>query len=613
MTRRGGIVLNNQRVDISQAAGTCVLQLRQPSASFAQAGGGGAIDVIASSQMCTWTASTEASWVTFTSSVNGKGSASVNFSVAASSGPPRTTTISVGNQQFSVTQSVGCSYSISPTSQSVSPAGGRGTIAISTDSGCPWVAASNTPWIAIEGGNSGSGSGVVTYGVEATGGPTRSGTLVVAGQTFSVQQAPGCSYQVSPPTHDAPVTGGTVPVSVSAGSGCAWEATSSVPWITFSGASSGSGSMTVSLVVSANTGASRNGTVTIGGQTVTVRQGVGCTFTIAPESQTVTPAGGTGSVAVTAPGGCAWTAASNVPWITVTQGSSGSGNGTVQFSVAAASGPSRTGTITIAGRTFTVTQGQGCTFAVNPTSRSAPVGSSTGTFNVVTATGCAWTAATTDQWITITSGATGSGNGTVGYSVAANTGPARTGRITAGGQTFTIEQADACSFAANPRTFNIPAAGQSATVNVTAAAGCAWTAASQALWITVTSGASGSSNGAAQFAVASNTGPERVGNALVAGLSVTFTQASGCTFTLGPSSRNIGADGGTGMFTVTPNTNTCSWTAVSGVPWITITTGSGVGTNKVEYVVQPNPVLSPQRTGTITVQGQVFTVTQAAR
>ena len=613
VTRRGGIVLNNQRVDISQAAGTCVLQLRQPSASFAQAGGGGAIDVIASSQMCTWTASTEASWITFTSSVNGKGNASVNFSVAASSGPPRTTTISVGNQQFSVTQSVGCSYSISPTSQSVSPAGGRGTIAISTASGCPWVAASNAPWIAIEGGNSGSGSAIVTYSVEATGGPTRSGTLVVAGQTFSVQQAPGCSYEVSPTTHDAPATGGTVPVSVFAGSGCAWEATSSVPWITFSGASSGSGAMTVSLVVSANTGASRDGTVTIGGQTVTVRQGVGCSFTIAPESQTVTPAGGTGSVAVTAPGGCAWTAASNVPWITVTQGSSGSGNGTVQFSVAAATGPSRTGTVTIAGRTFTVTQGQGCTFALNPTSRSAPVGSSSGTFNVVTATGCAWTAATTDQWITITSGATGSGNGTVGYSVAANTGPARTGRITAGGQTFTIEQADACSIAATPRTFNIPAAGQSATVNVTAAAGCSWTAASQAPWVTITSGAAGSGNGAAQFAVASNTGPERVGNALVAGLSVTFTQASGCTFTLAPSSRNIGADGGSGMFTVTPNTNTCSWSAVSGVSWITITTGSGVGTNKVEYVVQPNPAGSPQRTGTITVQGQVFTVTQAAR
>jgi hypothetical protein len=614
VSRRGGIVLNNQRVEISQAAGECVLQLRQPSASFPQAGGNASIDVIASSQMCTWTASTDADWITFAGSVNGKGTASVNFSVASSGGPPRTATISVANQRFSVTQSVGCTYSITPTSEVVSPAGGRGTIAISTAGGCPWVSASNVPWIVFEGSSSGSGSGVVTYSVESTGGPSRSGTMVVAGHAFSVQQAPGCSLQVSPTTHDAPTAGGTVPVAVTVATGCGWEASSSVPWITFSGASSGSGSMTVSLVVAANSGAPRNGTVTIGGQTVTVRQGQGCTFTIAPEAQTLPPAGGTGSVAVTAPSGCAWTAASNAPWLTVTQGSSGSGNGTVQFSAAATTGPLRNGTLTIADRTFTVTQGQGCTFALNPTSRPAPVGSSTGTFNVVAGTGCGWSATTTDQWITITAGASGSGNGSVNYSVAANTGPARTGRITVGGQTFTIEQADACGFAANPRTFTVPAAGQTgATVNVTAAAGCAWTAVPQATWITVTSGASGSGNGTVRLNVAASTGPERTGTALIAGLSVTFTQASGCTYSLAPTSRNIGADGGSGMFTVTPNTSTCPWTAVSNALWISLTTSSGVGTNKVEYVVQPNPVGSPLRTGTITVQGQTFTVTQAAR
>ena len=614
ISRRGGIVLNSQRVEINQAASVCVLQLRQPSASFSQTGGPAAVDVVASSQMCTWTASTDADWITFTSGVNGKGTASVNFSVAPSGGPPRTATISVGNQRFSVTQSVGCTYAISPTSEVVSPAGGRGTISISTAAGCPWVTASNVEWIAVEGGSTGSGPGVVTYSVEATSGPGRLGTMVVAGHSFSVQQVQGCSYQVSPATHDAPISGGTLPVAVSVAGGCAWEATSSVPWITFSGASSGSGSMTVSLVVSANSGAPRNGTVTIGGQTVTVSQGQGCTYTIAPEAQTLPPAGGTGSVAVTAAGGCAWTAASNAPWITVTQGSSGNGNGTVQFSVAATTGPSRTGTMTIAGRTFTVTQGQGCTFALNPTSQSVPSGGGTNTFNVVAPAGCAWSAATTDQWVTITAGATGAGNGTVTFSAAPNTGPARTGRITVGGQTFTIEQADACAFAANPRTFTVPAAGQTAmTVNVTALAGCAWTAASQAPWLSVTSGASGTGNGTVRLTAAANPGPERVGTALVAGLTVTFTQASGYTFNFGPQSRNIGADGGDGMFTVTPNMATCSWSAVSNVPWIIVTSGTGVGTGRVEYLVQSNPVGSPARMGTITVQGQVFTLSQAAR
>src|SRR5262249_3676573 len=67
--------------------------------------------------------------------------------------------------------------------------------------------------------------------------------------------------------------------------------------------------------------------------------------------------GGTGSIAVTAAAGCSWTAASNASWITITSGSSGSGNGTVGYSVATnASSSSRTGTMTVTGQAFTVMQ-----------------------------------------------------------------------------------------------------------------------------------------------------------------------------------------------------------------------------------------------------------------
>jgi predicted ATPase len=49
---------------------------------------------------------------------------------------------------------------------------------------------------------------------------------------------------------------------------------------------------------------------------------------------------------------------SNAPsWITITAGANGTGNGTVTFSIAAnTTGAQRTGTLTIAGRTYTVTQ-----------------------------------------------------------------------------------------------------------------------------------------------------------------------------------------------------------------------------------------------------------------
>jgi Zn-dependent metalloprotease len=97
-----------------------------------------------------------------------------------------------------------------------------------------------------------------------------------------------------------------------------------------------------------------------------------CSFSISPTSASAAAGGGTGTVSVTATAGCTWSAISNATFITVTGGSSGTGNGTVSYSVAANGGTtSRTGTITIAGQTFTVTQagttgGGGTELIVNP-------------------------------------------------------------------------------------------------------------------------------------------------------------------------------------------------------------------------------------------------------
>jgi uncharacterized repeat protein (TIGR01451 family) len=82
----------------------------------------------------------------------------------------------------------------------------------------------------------------------------------------------------------------------------------------------------------------------------------GCVSALNPLSATAAAAGGTGTIPVTAAAGCAWTAVSNAAWITITAGASGSGNGTVIYTAAAATGAQRTGTITVAGQTFTVMQ-----------------------------------------------------------------------------------------------------------------------------------------------------------------------------------------------------------------------------------------------------------------
>ena len=85
--------------------------------------------------------------------------------------------------------------------------------------------------------------------------------------------------------------------------------------------------------------------------------GGSCSFTASPTSQNPPATGGSYTTTVTTTSGCAWTGVSNAAWITVTSGGSGTGNGTVAYTVAANTSTSpRTGTLTIAGRTVTVTQ-----------------------------------------------------------------------------------------------------------------------------------------------------------------------------------------------------------------------------------------------------------------
>ncbi|MBI3002206.1 MAG: PQQ-dependent sugar dehydrogenase [candidate division NC10 bacterium] len=81
-----------------------------------------------------------------------------------------------------------------------------------------------------------------------------------------------------------------------------------------------------------------------------------CSYSIAPAGQGFTAGGGTGNLAMTADSDCGWLAVSHATWVTVTAGNSGVGNETVDYSVAANPGASRTGTIRLGGQTFTVTQ-----------------------------------------------------------------------------------------------------------------------------------------------------------------------------------------------------------------------------------------------------------------
>ena len=258
-----------------------------------------------------------------------------------------------------------------------------------------------------------------------------------------------------------------------------------------------------------------------------------CTYYINPTSASYALAGGSGSVLLTMNRpDCTWTAVSNnTPWLTVTGGASGTGNGSVSYTVAANTGLARTGTITIGGMTFTVTQ-TGCTYTLTPTSRAHTSAAATLQLITVTASSgtCTWTATSSDlTWLTVTS-YTGTGSGTVRYSITANTGPARTGYIYIGDQTFTVTQASGCTYAINPTSrahSSNAASGQ--TVAVTAGTSCPWTAVSNNAWITVTGGASGTGNDTVTYSITANaTGAIRTGTITIGGQTFTVTQAYLC-------------------------------------------------------------------------------------
>jgi hypothetical protein len=186
----------------------------------------------------------------------------------------------------------------------------------------------------------------------------------------------------------------------------------------------------------------------VAGQAVTVTQAAAvtqCSFGVTPLQIQVAAAGGSSSVAVMAPNGCAWTASKNASWVTIVSGVSGAGNGTVAFAVSANNGSSpRTDTLSVAGQTVTITQSgaPACDYSISPSSATVDKGGTTITVNVMTRSGCAWTAQPHDDWLSIVAGAAGSGSGAARVQVEKLTGAPRdrVGTVTIAGKTLTVTQ-----------------------------------------------------------------------------------------------------------------------------------------------------------------------------
>ena len=434
-----------------------------------------------------------------------------------------------------------CTYAVSPTTASPTAAGGAATATVTTQSGCTWTASSSASWLTITGGASGTGSGTVTYASAANTGAARSATITAGGKAVTVNQAAiACTYALSPASGSFTATAGSGSVTVAAPTGCTWTATSSASWLTVTSGASGSGNGTIGYAATANTGPTRSANLTVGGQTFMVTQANGCTYVASPTSVSAASGSSSGSIALTTGAGCTWTASSNASWLTVTSGASGSGNGSVGYSAAANTGAARSATLTVGGKSVTVSQAAlACNYAFAPASASLAAAAGSSSVAVTVPAGCAWTASSSASWLAVTSGASGNGNGSVGFSAVANTGPERSATLTIGGQTYTVAQANGCTYAASPTSVSAASGSSSGSIAVTAGTGCSWTASSSASWLTVTSGASGSGSGSVGYAIAANTGAARSATLTVGGRAVAVSQSA----LTSPSGADFGKDG----------------------------------------------------------------------
>jgi hypothetical protein len=173
-----------------------------------------------------------------------------------------------------------CAVTLGSVTTSVGAGASSGTLPVTAASSCSWTAASSASYLTITSGATGTGNGTVGYSFAANTGAARSASIqvntssVVFTQGAAAVLAPaGCTVKLSTTSAKANSGGGTVNVDVTADSNCTWTATSNASFLTATGGTTGSG--TAVVTATANNGSSRSGTLTIGGQTVTITQDPG--------------------------------------------------------------------------------------------------------------------------------------------------------------------------------------------------------------------------------------------------------------------------------------------------------------------------------------------------
>ena len=593
--------------------------------NFGVSGGGNAILVSGSS--ATWTAAVSDPWITL-NATSGNVGYPVAYTVSANTNvEQRTGYVYVSGWTHTITQD-GVGGTISPSNKNFESAGGKGTISVSAANKMVWQARPNVDWLSVT-PTSGAGTGSVTYQVAPYNEvATRQGTLTVAGNTFTVFQYGRRmkldSYSVTKDyeTH-------VIPITVNALAITQWSVTPNNSWISVVDAGNGHGGDLVSIAIAENPSyKARTGTVKIGTETFTVTQQgrptAALSFSVSPTASTASVEGANGLISVTATPDLPWTATSGANWLTIYAATAtGAGNGNVVYS--ASPNPTlsqRTGNITItpeaasgmAAKTHKVTQ-PAAQSALSSNGYEFEASGESCSVDVSVANIVQWSISESLDWITVNGSTSRTGPGTVTLQAAANnTVYPRSGTVKIAGKNFSVSQkARGVELEYDTKLFGTDGGYESISIHPDG--NVAWTAvASDATWITIFQGDSGTGDGEIMYIVSPyvGNGTARTGWITVGDKKVYITQRA-YDLNIEPNGTNVVGNAGAGEFGVSASINDV-WTAIVTEPWITLVSGydAGTGNGVVRFLYTENNT-GKTRTGKIIVAGEVYTLEQRAR
>jgi len=271
--RSGTLAIAGQTLTVTQAGATYSLGIN--ALMEANNAGGDSVVLTVSPQIATWTAAANVAWLHLsTGAQSGAGSTTVVFSFDANTGATRSGSLTIAGETLAITQA-GATYSLGTNTFLEGANAGSDSVPLTiTPQVATWTAAANAAWLHLSPANqSGAGSATVVFSFDANPGTTRSGTLTIAAQTVTVIQS-GPNFTLGTTARlEGPTAGSdSVILAVNPNFGH-WTATTNANWLHLSAANrSGTGATNLIFSFDANSGSTRGGAITIGGQTLNVTQ-----------------------------------------------------------------------------------------------------------------------------------------------------------------------------------------------------------------------------------------------------------------------------------------------------------------------------------------------------